>query len=111
MKFAIFSILIISSLCADYDWNDVENKINYYMQEGAFTGGVLRVANGKGNIYSKPFGYFTHYNIPYGSIPFTSQSMFDIASLTKVTATLSCIMHLYDQKRLDVDDLVIKYIP
>jgi len=94
-----------------YDWTNVEDRINYYMQEGAFTGGVLRVSNRTHNIYTNPFGYFTHNNIPYGTIPFTNKSLFDIASLTKVTATLSCIMHLYDQQRLDVNDLVVKYIP
>jgi CubicO group peptidase (beta-lactamase class C family) len=37
--------------------------------------------------------------------------MFDIASLTKVTATLSSIMHLVDKGTIAVDDLVSKYIP
>ena len=37
--------------------------------------------------------------------------MFDIASLTKVTATLSLVMKLYDEKKLTLDDKVYKYIP
>lgn len=38
-------------------------------------------------------------------------TMFDIASLTKVTATLSCIMHLYDMGAIDIEDKVVEYIP
>ena len=111
MRLTILLILIISILCVDYDWTEVENQVSYYLQEGAFTGGILKVANGKSNIFTKPFGYFTHNNIPYGSIPFTNESLFDIASLTKVSATLTCIMHLFDQGIIDVEDPVIKYIP
>ena len=37
--------------------------------------------------------------------------MFDLASLTKVTATLACVMHLVDKGIIAVDDLVSKYIP
>jgi CubicO group peptidase (beta-lactamase class C family) len=38
-------------------------------------------------------------------------TIFDIASLTKVTATLTCIMHLYEMDAIDIDDRVIDYIP
>jgi len=81
------------------------------MYNGAFTGGVLRVANGTHNIYTQSFGHFTNSQIPYGNIPFTNETLFDLASLTKVTATLSCIMHLVDKGLINVDDLVTKYIP
>lgn len=56
-------------------------------------------------------GSFTHNSLPYSAIPFTNNTIFDLASLTKVTATLSCIMHLVDQGKIAVDDLVSKYIP
>jgi CubicO group peptidase (beta-lactamase class C family) len=112
MRFALSLILLISlASCQDYDWTSVDDKISYYQFNGAFAGGVLRVANGTHNLYTKPFGYFTNQNIPYGTIPFTNESLFDIASLTKVTATLACVMHLVDQGRIGVDDIVSKYIP
>jgi len=37
--------------------------------------------------------------------------MFDIASVTKVAATTSAIMLLYENKRIDIYDKVSKYIP
>jgi CubicO group peptidase (beta-lactamase class C family) len=113
MKIAILTILLIVLAVSkeQYDWTNVQDKINYYMNNGAFTGGVLRVANGTHNIYTQPFGHFTKTQIPYGNIPFTNETLFDLASLTKVTATLSCIMHLVDKGLINVDDLVTKYIP
>jgi CubicO group peptidase (beta-lactamase class C family) len=37
--------------------------------------------------------------------------MFDIASLSKVSATLSSIMRLYDEGKFNLSDPVIKIIP
>lgn len=71
----LLSLLLVTSLAVaqdDYDWTKVEDKINYYSFNGAFTGGVLRVANGTHNLYTKPFGYYTHHNLPFSSIPFTN---------------------------------------
>jgi len=43
--------------------------------------------------------------------PFTQETIFDIASLTKVSATLSSVMRLYDEGKFQLNDPVIKYIP
>jgi CubicO group peptidase (beta-lactamase class C family) len=37
--------------------------------------------------------------------------MYDLASVTKVVATTSVIMHLYDESRLKLDDRVAEYLP
>jgi len=114
MKIIYLLLLLLCfslTITKEYDWTKVQDTINYYSQNGAFAGGVLRVSNGTSTIYTQPFGYFSHQNIPYSAAPFTNETIFDLASLTKVTATLSCIMHLFDQGKLFVDDLVTKYIP
>lgn len=58
----VLSLLLLVSLttCKQYDWTNVEDKINYYQMNGAFKGGVLKVANGTHNIYTKAFGHFTN---------------------------------------------------
>lgn len=43
--------------------------------------------------------------------PMTTGHMFDIASLTKVTATTTAIMLLTDRQQISIDDPVRKYLP
>ena len=43
--------------------------------------------------------------------PMTADTIFDIASLTKVVATTSCIMKLFEEGRLWSDDPVTNYLP
>jgi hypothetical protein len=112
MKIFYLSVfLFILTTSVDYDWTTVQDQINYYIANGAFAGGILRVSTGNTTLYNNPFGTFTHNILPYSSSPFTNNTIFDLASLTKVSATLSCIMHLYDEGRLDIMDKVTKYIP
>ena len=93
------------------DWSKVREEVNHYLQEGAFTGAVLRVANGTHTLFVEPYGHLSHRDIPFSSPSVTNDTMFDIASLTKVTATLSCVMTLVEEGRIAVDDYVAKYIP
>jgi hypothetical protein len=55
-----------------YDWTKLRDTVNYYLQNGGFSGGVLRVANGTHTILSEPFGTFTHNSLPHSSPPFTN---------------------------------------
>lgn len=43
--------------------------------------------------------------------PVTKDTLYDIASLTKVVAATSCVMKLYEQGLLSLDDQFIKYVP
>jgi CubicO group peptidase (beta-lactamase class C family) len=104
-------VLLLACVLCDYDWTKVEDAIEYYRANGAYVGGVLRVANRYETLYESAFGNIAHNGVPRGSPRFTNETIFDMASLTKVTATLTCIMHLVDQGRLGIDDLVTKYIP
>lgn len=69
------------------------------------------MSNSSDTIYNLPFGFLSHNDLPFSS-PFVSNAtIFDMASVTKVTATLSCIMRLVDLKQVSVVDLVTKFIP
>jgi SSS family transporter len=50
---------------------------------------------------------------PFGTAaePMTEDTIFDMASLTKVLVTTTAIMQLYELHKLDVDDPVAKYLP
>ena len=43
--------------------------------------------------------------------PMTADTIFDIASLTKVVATTSCLMKLFEEGRIWLDDPVTAYLP
>ena len=50
---------------------------------------------------------------PFGTAaePMTEDTIFDMASLTKVLVTTTAIMQLYELHKLDIDDPVAKYLP
>lgn len=110
-SFIIVCLLFNLVISESYDWTAVQDTVEFYRANGAFVGGVLRVANGTHNIYEYPFGHYTNNQLPFSSPSYTNDTIFDLASLTKVTATLTCIMHLYEQGKISIDDLVTKFIP
>lgn len=89
------------------DFSRVENLINSGISKGYFPGAQLIVGNKDGVIYSGNFGN-TDYENGHSVTDFT---IYDLASLTKVIATTSAIMKLYDEKKIDLDDVVSYYIP
>ena len=76
--------------------------------EGAFPGGVLLVARGGNVRFHRAFGRFTYEP---DSLPMRPDTIFDLASLTKVVATTSMAMALYEEGKLDLDGRVCAYIP
>lgn len=66
------------------------------------------VALHDGNVlYRKCFGYYTYDR----QDKVTMQTMYDVASLTKVAATTLAVMKLYDEKRIRLSDAASKYLP
>ena len=85
----------------------VDSLINGSIDDHAFPGAA--VAIGRPNVLVKleGYGYFTYDS----EQRVTPQSSFDLASLTKVVATTTAVMQLYEQGRLSLDDPVIKFLP
>ncbi|MEY3436379.1 MAG: hypothetical protein RL335_835 [Bacteroidota bacterium] len=73
----------------------------------ATPGMVVLVAKDGKIAYHKAFGYYTYDN----SEPVTAESIFDMASVTKICATTISIMKLYDEGKLSLEDEIGKYIP
>ena len=82
------------------------------IREGAYPGcQVVILKNGK-EMYNKAFGTYTWDAAKdKEAVPVTSASVYDIASLTKTTATLLAVMKLYDKGRLNLTDRVSDYLP
>lgn len=80
------------------------------IREGAYPGCQVVVLKDGKELYNKAFG--THCGGRQGaSRPVSPADVYDIASLTKTTATLLAVMKLYDKGRLSLTDHVADYLP
>ncbi len=96
MRVKYLLTILMAIQVASYNWSNVDSILYQYFLEGAYPGAVLKVANATHTLYEYKVGYLTKSIPPYGSPPMQMDTIFDIASLTKVTATLTCLMHLYE---------------
>lgn len=67
----------------------------------AFPGAIVEVGRASGPIWQQSFGRLRYEG---DAPPATSDTIYDLASLTKVLATTSLVMRLVDQDRLDLDE-------
>lgn len=58
-------------------------------------------------IYNRSFGSFTYDE----KRKVTNDDIYDLASMTKASATLPAIMKLYDDSKLKLNDPLSSYIP
>lgn len=67
---------------------------------------VLVAKDGK-VIYQKSFGYHTYEN----KIKVKNDDLYDLASITKIAATTASVMKLMDEKKINLDETLGKYLP
>lgn len=77
------------------------------IRSGATPGMQVLVARGGTVVYEKNFGTL-NYN---KSNPVTSETIYDLASLTKVSATLQATMFMYEKGLIDINRKVSYYLP
>lgn len=94
--------------CYANDFSKAEEIITQSIAKNYFPGAQLIVGDDNKIIYEKSFGNFTYDEF---SPAVTDESIYDLASLTKVIATTSAIMKLYQEGKIDINDKVVKYIP
>lgn len=91
--------------------SDTLDKIAPIVKEAisakAFPGCQILIAHKGKIIYSKSFGYFDYA----GTHPVQNTDVYDLASVTKATATLPAIMKLYDDHKLSFHQKLSNYIP
>lgn len=76
------------------------------VQEHHIPGAVIAITTSDETIYKGAFGYAHEPN----QIQMKEDTIFDLASLTKVTATLPAIMQLQEAGLLDIDDSISYYL-
>jgi beta-N-acetylhexosaminidase len=78
------------------------------ISDSVFPGAQLAIVKDAAIVVNKSYGRQTYDT---NSPPIVNETMFDLASLTKVIATTSAIMKLYEEEKIHLDDLVINFIP
>ncbi|HET9836781.1 MAG TPA: exo-beta-N-acetylmuramidase NamZ domain-containing protein [Candidatus Angelobacter sp.] len=86
----------------------VDQLVQEQISNQAITGAVLLVGHGGGIVHQKAFGL--RATTPR-SEPMTVDTIFDLASLTKVVATAPSIMRLVEYGQIRLDEPVAHYIP
>ncbi|MCP9766329.1 glycoside hydrolase [Lacihabitans sp. LS3-19] len=85
----------------------ISNLVQNSIANQEFPGCQIYVARKGKVVYYKSFG-----NQRYGyDEPINGNTIYDLASLTKVSATLQAIMMLYDQKKLNIEAKASIYLP
>jgi beta-glucosidase-like glycosyl hydrolase/uncharacterized protein YbbC (DUF1343 family)/CubicO group peptidase (beta-lactamase class C family) len=88
--------------------DEVGKILDEFVAEGAFPGGVVAVGHRGALVYLHPFGHPTYDK---DSPPVEVDTIYDLASLTKVVATTTMAMIMVDERRLDLDEKVQDYLP
>lgn len=87
------------------------DKLDAYLENatkaGAFPGCRILAAKDGKVFYDKSFGYLTQEKRNLVDI----NTEYDIASMTKVTATTMAVMKLYDEGKISLDSYLGKYLP
>lgn len=88
-------------------WLTIDSIVYDAMAKKAFPGcEVLAVQDGEIK-YHKAFG---HYEFDRKSLPVTLESIYDLASVTKISAATVAVMKLYEQGKLDLDKTLGDYL-
>jgi beta-N-acetylhexosaminidase len=74
---------------------------------GATPGSHVLVAKDGNVVYEQSNGYLTYEN----KIPVSDQTIYDMASLTKVSATLQTVMFMHEKGLIDINKKVSVYLP
>jgi uncharacterized protein YbbC (DUF1343 family)/CubicO group peptidase (beta-lactamase class C family) len=86
----------------------VDAAISQAIQQKQLPGAVLLVGHDGQVVYRKAYG--NRAELPAVE-PMTLDTIFDLASLTKVIATTTSLMRLFEQGKFELNDRITKYIP
>src|SRR5215467_6515889 len=110
MKFLWCGVLCAAALSAQSfpGGPAVDDAINLAIQQGRLPGAVLLIGHDGKIVYEKAYG--NRAVVPQTEA-MTADTIFDVASLTKVVATTSSLMKLFEQGKFRLNDKITDYIP
>ncbi len=87
----------------------IDSIADHYIHRMAMPGCAILVARNNRIVYEKGFGNSRYGGAGESIDPFLHT--YDLASLTKVSATTLCAMRLYEEQRLKLDEPIVTYLP
>ncbi|WP_148210114.1 exo-beta-N-acetylmuramidase NamZ domain-containing protein [Candidatus Korobacter versatilis] len=108
LTLALVAPLAVAQEQSDPRLNVLDGILNDAMQRELAPGAVVIIGHDGKVVYRKAFG--SRALTPKRE-PMTVDTIFDMASLTKVIATTSSLMKLFDQGKIKLADPVSRYIP
>lgn len=103
----IFSLFVVDMCAQANTWAHIDSIVEDAIAAKAFPGCQVVIWKDGKSVYDKCFGKYTYA----GKQRVSSNTMYDLASLSKTTGTLLAIMKLYDQGKIDLDQKVSAYLP
>jgi uncharacterized protein YbbC (DUF1343 family)/CubicO group peptidase (beta-lactamase class C family) len=106
LPLALLSLGLCSGQTANF--SDIDAMVQDAVQTNLIPGAVLVIGHNNQVVFQKSYGF---RSLAPTREPMEMNTIFDIASLSKVTGTTPSIMRLFEQGKLRLDDPVIKYLP
>jgi len=91
-----------------YEFSAVSTLVTRAIQEKKLPGAVVLVGHDGRTVFEQAYG---DRALEPAIEPMTTDTIFDMASLSKCLSTAVAVMQLYEQHKLDFDDPVAKYLP
>src|ERR1700733_6973959 len=110
-KIAVLLIVLLSSQLKaqeDPEFRQIDRVVEGGIAAKKFPGAVVIAGHNGRIIFHKAYG---NASLTPSPEPMTEDTVFDLASLTKVLATAPAIMQLYEQGRFQLNDPVAQYLP
>lgn len=108
----IFCSILFSVFTFTKSLNDIQTITEKYISNKTMPGAVVLVSKNGHILYNKAFGYAQVLEDDKEKLrPMKIDTIFDLASLTKIFATTQAIMKLVSEGKISVNDKVSKYIP
>lgn len=102
------SLELVENTQDEARWAEVDALLDDYVAKKAFPGGVVLIGRNGRIEHRRAFGKLSYDE---NAEPTRPETIYDLASLTKVVATTTATMILVDEERLNLDLPVQAYLP
>lgn len=87
----------------------IDRVVQRGIKAGGYPGAAVVVGRKGAAVWQKGFGNLSWSSVSGGVDP--DRTIYDVASLSKVIGTTTAVMVLYDEKKIDLDAPVFRYLP